>query len=85
MLTLVEASPGTTQRALARRMDFNDSAITATVARLETAGALSRRRHPQDGRVRVLSVTAEGRRALDQARPAFGTINSRIGGWSSRA
>lgn len=79
VLTLVEAAPGSTQRALARRLGFNESAITAAVGRLETSGALTRQRAPDDGRARVLTQTASGRDALERARAAFGDINARIG------
>ena len=80
VLTLVHAVPDTTQRALARRLGFNESAITALVGRLEASGALARRRHPEDGRVRVLSVTADGLHALERAHAAFRSINAAIAG-----
>lgn len=79
VLTLVETAPGSTQRALARRLGFNESAITAAVGRLEASGALMRQRDPGDARARVLTLTASGRDALDRARTAFADINARIG------
>lgn len=68
----MDAEAGTTQRAIARRLGFNESAITAPVGRIEVSGALARHRHPDDGRVRLLSVTAEGRRALAEALDKLG-------------
>jgi DNA-binding MarR family transcriptional regulator len=45
--------------------------VTQLVARLEDQGQVGRERHPDDGRVVLVSLTAAGRTALDGLRDAY--------------
>ena len=55
---------------LSRRLGMTSAAATVLAHRLENAGHLDRKPHPQDGRRTVLSATPEARRrALQQIRP----------------
>jgi DNA-binding MarR family transcriptional regulator len=45
--------------------------VTQLVARLEEQGRVGREKHPDDGRVVLVSLTAAGRAALDDLRDAY--------------
>jgi DNA-binding MarR family transcriptional regulator len=48
--------------------------VTQLVGRLEERGLVGRERHPEDGRVVLVSLTAEGRAALDALRAEYRQI-----------
>lgn len=52
--------PGIDQRTLARSVSLDTSTIAGVVDRLEARGALTRNLSPQDRRVRLLHLTADG-------------------------
>jgi DNA-binding MarR family transcriptional regulator len=43
------------------------TSITSIIDRLESAGLVVRRRHPEDGRAVLAEITAEGRAAVESA------------------
>jgi DNA-binding MarR family transcriptional regulator len=55
---------------LARLFHLTKGALTNTLARLEKQGYLTVRPHPEDGRKKVVSISDEGRRAVDAASEA---------------
>jgi DNA-binding MarR family transcriptional regulator len=61
-----------TSSALAKQAQISPQSMGATLAALEERGLVERRPDPADGRKVVMSLTAAGRRALDQRR-ATGT------------
>lgn len=49
------------------RLQVHPASVTNAVTRLETAGLVSRRPHPQDGRTVLVEITPAGRDAVEQA------------------
>ena len=62
----LDALDGLTPGALAHRLGLTSGGVTALTGRLIDAGLVTRRRHPDDGRMRVLAVTPEGAELLRQ-------------------
>lgn len=65
VLSLVAANPGSSQTALAHRAGINKSALVGIVDELERRGLAARDRSSADRRRNSLSVTDEGRAAMD--------------------
>jgi len=65
VLSLVAANPGSSQTALAHRAGINKSALVGIVDELERRGLAARDRSSDDRRRNSLSVTDEGRKAMD--------------------
>ena len=59
-----------TSSALAKQEQISPQSMGATLAGLEERGLVERRPDPEDGRKVVMSLTAPGRRALEQRRAA---------------
>lgn len=53
------------------RLQVHPSSVTNAADRLERSGLLRRRRHPDDARAVLASITDEGRRVLDDATAAL--------------
>jgi DNA-binding MarR family transcriptional regulator len=60
----LEALGGLTPGALGHRLGLTSGGVTALTGRLVEAGYVTRRRHPEDGRMRMLAVTPAGRERL---------------------
>ena len=71
-LARLEREGPATSSALAKQEQISPQSMGATLAGLEQRGLVERRPDPADGRKVVMSVTALGRRALQQRR-ATGT------------
>lgn len=69
-LSAVLRKPHVDQRTLARLIGFDASTIGSVIDRLEARGLIARISNPNDRRVRLLEVTAEGQRLLLEAEPA---------------
>lgn len=69
-LSAVLRHPGIDQRTLARSIGFDTSTIGSVIDRLEARGLMVRNASPADRRVRLLTLTEEGRQLLQQAEPA---------------
>ncbi len=74
----------TTMRTLAAQLQYDASNLTGVVDRLEATGAVRRRSHPQDRRVKRVELTDEGRRLreafwekLTSRSGPLGRLNSR--------
>lgn len=78
VLGVIRSRPGVSQRALAAALHQAEPSITTMVRRLEAAGLVERRVGPDDGRVRVLSLTDAGAAALAAADAALAAVNERI-------
>ena len=59
---------------LARAFQVTKEAMTNTLKRLERRGLIQVRRHPRDGRGKLVSITADGRRARARAVAAVGPL-----------
>lgn len=77
-LFAVRDRPGLTQRDLARALGLRESAVTALVARLTTAGLVARQAHPREHRAVVLELTADGAAALRAAQPEIDRFNGEL-------
>ncbi len=62
LLALLAEEDGVTQRELVRRSCSDPNTVSAMLVLLESRGLLSRRRHPNDGRARNVTLTHKGRR-----------------------
>jgi DNA-binding MarR family transcriptional regulator len=68
-LQTIGNSPGIDQRTLARTIGFDTSTIAGVLDRLEARGLVLRNASPDDRRVRLLSLTAEGLALLAETVP----------------
>ena len=62
----LDALGGLTPGALGRRLGLTSGGVTALTGRLIDAGLVTRRRHPEDGRMRVLALTPAGAERLSE-------------------
>lgn len=69
-LQAVANSPGIDQRSVARSIGFDTSTIGEVIDRLEKRGLLKRNADPNDRRVRLLTMTAEGEGLLADITPS---------------
>jgi DNA-binding MarR family transcriptional regulator len=67
----IENSPGIDQRTLARTIAFDTSTTASVIDRLEARGLVLRSASPSDKRVRLLSLTSEGRTLLVAVVPSM--------------
>lgn len=74
----VGATPGVDQRTLARSIGLDTSTTGGVVDRLEARGLLTRNASPEDRRVRLLVLTAEGQQLLQAVTPAMLRAQERI-------
>lgn len=77
-LQAVANSPDIDQRTLAGRIGLDTSTVAGVVDRLEARGLLVRQASPEDKRVRLLAVTAEGAALLHAVEPAMRNAQARI-------
>lgn len=68
-LQTVADQPGLDQRTLARTIGFDTSTIAGVIDRLEARGLMNRRPAPADRRVRLLSLSDQGQRLLNDVVP----------------
>jgi DNA-binding MarR family transcriptional regulator len=52
---------------MGERLQVHPTSVTSIVDRLEAAGLVERRRHPEDGRAVLAEITASGRSLVEQA------------------
>jgi DNA-binding MarR family transcriptional regulator len=64
LLSVVAAKPGLDQSALALEVGVDRATTANVLARLEANGLLRRRKSPTDSRVKLVHLTAAGRRTL---------------------
>jgi DNA-binding MarR family transcriptional regulator len=68
-LQTIAGSPGIDQRTLARTIGFDTSTIAGVLDRLEARELVLRNTSPDDRRVRLLTLTDQGRALLAEAVP----------------
>jgi DNA-binding MarR family transcriptional regulator len=66
LLACLAEQDAITQQELARRASSDPSTIRAMLVLLEGRGLVSRERHPDDRRARVVTLTAKGRRLFER-------------------
>jgi DNA-binding MarR family transcriptional regulator len=69
---------GLDQRRLAERLGIDPASAGQMIDRLETAGLVERRVHPDDRRARLLSATRSGERLRRQLRPSASAAQERL-------
>lgn len=80
----LDALGGLTPGELGHRLGLTSGGVTALTGRLIDAGYVARRRHPEDGRMRVLTVTPAGARCLsEQLAPVLDTAADALSELSS--
>jgi DNA-binding MarR family transcriptional regulator len=77
-LNKVALTPGVDQRTLARSIGLDTSTTAGVIDRLEARGLMQRHASPQDRRVRLLSLTDEGRGLLQAVEPDMLQAQQRI-------
>jgi len=82
LLRIAGRFPELTAGALSRLLHIDPGTLSATLARLEERGLISRTRDPRDRRRVTVGLTVEGR-AYDH--PAEGTVESAVARLLSRA
>jgi DNA-binding MarR family transcriptional regulator len=70
---------------MGERLQVHPASVTNAVDRLEAAGLVRRRVHPQDRRARLAEITADGRTRVAQATRALGEIRFGAQGLSDAA
>lgn len=70
-LRTVGRQPGIDQRTLARTIGFDTSTIGSVIDRLEARALMQRNAHPDDRRVRLLTITSEGEQLLKDVEPGM--------------
>ena len=76
VLANVVRDEGLSQQVLARRLLVAKSNVSALTSVLERRGLIQRLRHQSDARVRLVSLTAEGRRLTQRAMKVHAEILS---------
>lgn len=69
---------GTQLAELARRAGMTKQAMAAIVSEMQDVGLVRRVDDPEDGRGRLVVVTAKGRRRLSQAARAVANVEARV-------
>lgn len=79
----LDALGGLTPGELGHRLGLTSGGVTALTGRLVDAGLVARRRHPDDGRMRVLTVTPAGADLIKQhLGPVLGAGEEALGALS---
>jgi DNA-binding MarR family transcriptional regulator len=80
----LDALGGLTPGELGHRLGLTSGGVTALTGRLIDAGYVVRRRHPEDGRMRVLTVTPRGAELLaEQLEPVLEAAAEPLAGLSA--
>jgi DNA-binding MarR family transcriptional regulator len=77
ILFVVAENPGISQNDIATANVLNKTAVANIVKPLEAASLLTRHRSPKDARVKVLSLTAKGRRLMKRAETLLDDLHKR--------
>jgi MarR family transcriptional regulator, lower aerobic nicotinate degradation pathway regulator len=84
MITVANSS-GMDQRTLARTIGFDTSTIAGVIDRLESRGLLRRSMSKSDARVRLVTLTDQGRELLETVMPSVNRAQERMLAPLSRA
>ncbi|HEX3510216.1 MAG TPA: MarR family transcriptional regulator [Solirubrobacteraceae bacterium] len=78
LLNVLGAREGAIQQELSSDMEVDPSAMVKLIDELERAGLAERRRRPNDRRAWEVTITTEGRRALERARRLAGEVEDEV-------
>lgn len=77
-LSALADAPDIGQATLAGLIGYDRATIGGVIDRLEAKGFVRRRADPDDRRSNILSMTAEGRKALEAARPQVEAVQEKL-------
>lgn len=72
LIHLEESGGGISQKELARRVGVDGSSLVRVLDMLERDGLIERRRDQDDGRTRLIHLTADGQRRVAEIRDELG-------------
>lgn len=78
VLSVLEEEPGLSGAELARRSFVTPQTMNVILAKLEEAGQIARRPHPEHGRVLRTYLTDEGRGLVAGAHEMVGAVEERM-------
>jgi DNA-binding MarR family transcriptional regulator len=78
VLTLLDATPGITQRECVVRSQIDPSTMVGIVDELEQMGLAERRRHPEDRRKHAVHLTQKGKRRLERGREIAAAVTDDV-------
>jgi DNA-binding MarR family transcriptional regulator len=78
VLTLLDSTPGITQRECVVRSQIDPSTMVSLVDELEGLGLAERRRHPEDRRKHAVHLTAKGKRRLERGREVAAAVTDEL-------
>jgi len=78
VLISLKRRPRASQRALAEAVGIQEATLTHHLNAMETSGLLTRRRDPDNRRVHVVELTAEGDALFARLREAAGAFDRRL-------
>lgn len=78
VLVVIESAQPTSQRSIAARLGLGETAMTGMLGRLEQLDAVESSADPNDGRVRLWSLTKPGAELLAAAATKFMHVNEQL-------
>jgi DNA-binding MarR family transcriptional regulator len=82
VLSMIQRLGSVTVSGLAERATADKGQVSRAVSELEDLGLVARTADPDDGRIKLITVTAEGQRRLEQARlPYEARLNEVLADW----
>jgi len=78
LAALAEGGEAVTQQDLARRASSDPNTVGAMLLLLEGRGLVARRRHPTDGRARIVALTAKGQRTYGRLLASSEPLRARL-------
>lgn len=82
ILSLIQRTGSMTVSGIAERLVADKGQVSRAVTELEALGLVARAADPADGRIKLLTVTAEGERRLATARmPSEGRLTEVLAEW----
>jgi len=82
VLSMIQRVGSVTVSGIAERMTADKGQVSRAVSELEELGLVARTADPADGRIKLITVTAEGQRRIEKARlPYEGRLQSVLAEW----
>ncbi len=82
VLSMIQRAGSVTVSGIAERMTADKGQVSRAVSELEELGLVTRTADPDDGRIKLITVTDEGQRRLDRARqPYEGRLSDVLADW----
>ncbi len=86
VLSMIQRAGSITASGIAERMTADKGQVSRAVSELEDLGLVERTPDPDDGRIKLIAVSAEGLRRLERARmPYEGRLTEVLADWPLEA